>query len=203
MNHSGVPGTWNRNLIHLEYPETTSGKPITIQDRYRIYGCMVVLPTRGFSGIILWISWASTVFIQLSNSQNNIEISAILQYSIVIYILFFVCVTINSVWLFYPLADCPPDGWSSMDEPPYRLSGPRIAHRNESLPACKRHPSVRPLVVKPLVHLGQHWSMGSTDPWAALIHAGVLSIWGVRLGWLGRMHPHWSMVLWYPYWGLG
>jgi len=62
----------------------------------------------------------------------------------------------KGVWLFYPLADCPPDGWSSMDEPPYGLSGPRIAHRNESSPACKRHPSVRPLVVKPLVHLGQH-----------------------------------------------
>ena len=25
-------------------------------------------------------------------------------------------------WLFYPLADCPPDGSSSMDEPPYELS---------------------------------------------------------------------------------
>jgi len=25
-------------------------------------------------------------------------------------------------WLFYPLADCPPDGSYSMDEPPYELS---------------------------------------------------------------------------------
>ena len=38
---------------------------------------------------------------------------------------------------------------------------------------------------------------------STLIHAVVASIWGVRLGWLGRMHPHWSMMLWHPYWGLG
>jgi hypothetical protein len=46
----------------------------------------------------------------------------------------------KGVWLFYPLADCPLDGWSSMDDPPYGLSRTRIAHRNDSSPAWKLHP---------------------------------------------------------------
>ena len=32
--------------------------------------------------------------------------------------------------MFYPLADCPPDGSSSMDDPPYGLSRAWIAHCN-------------------------------------------------------------------------
>ena len=33
-------------------------------------------------------------------------------------------------WLFYPLADCPPHGLSSMDEPPYELSTVMFIHQN-------------------------------------------------------------------------
>ena len=60
------------------------------------------------------------------------------------------------VWLFYPLADCPPHGTSSMDGPLFGLSTVRITHRNVSSPAWKHHPTDSPPVVKPLVHLGQH-----------------------------------------------
>ena len=49
--------------------------------------------------------------------------------------------TIIGVWLLCPLADCPPDGWSSMDEPLYILSRQRIVHSYYSSPACKRHPT--------------------------------------------------------------
>ena len=35
-------------------------------------------------------------------------------------------------WLFYPFADCPPHGWSSMDEPPYELSTVMFIHQNGS-----------------------------------------------------------------------
>jgi len=63
---------------------------------------------------------------------------------------------IIGVWLFYPLADCPPDGLSSMDGPLFGLSTVRITHRNVLSPAWKHHPTDSPLVVKPLVHLGQH-----------------------------------------------
>ena len=73
-------------------------------------------------------------------------------------------------WLFYPLADCPPHGSSSMERPLFGLSTVMFIHQNDSSPAWKHHPSVWPLVVKPLVHLG---------------------------------HPHCSMLLWHPYWGLG
>ena len=59
-----------------------------------------------------------------------------------------------------------------------------IAHCNDSSPAWKLHPTHSPPVVKQLVHLAHA---------STLIHAVVASIWGVRLGWLGRMHPHWSM----------
>ena len=78
--------------------------------------------------------------------------------------------TLNGVWLFYPLADCPPHGSSSMDGPLFGFSTVQIAHHNDSSPAWKLHPTDSPPVVKPLVHLG---------------------------------HPHWSMLLWHPYWGLG
>ena len=36
------------------------------------------------------------------------------------------------VWLFCPLADCPPDGWSSMDEPLYGLTTVIICHQHAS-----------------------------------------------------------------------
>ena len=42
---------------------------------------------------------------------------------------------------------------------------------------------------------------------STLIHASVSSIWGIRLGWMGRMrayrpmHAHWSMLVCYPYGG--
>ena len=88
---------------------------------------------------------------------------------------------IFGVWLLCPLADCPPDGWSSMDEPPYQLSTVSLCHCNDLSPACKCHPTDAPPVVRPLDHLAHA---------CTLIHAVVASIWGVRLGWLGRMHPH-------------
>ena len=40
--------------------------------------------------------------------------------------------TDDDSWLFYPVADCPPHGWSSMDEPPYELSTVMFIHQNGS-----------------------------------------------------------------------
>ena len=42
------------------------------------------------------------------------------------------------------------------------------------------------------------WIQMQERHFCTLIHAVVASIWGVRLGWLGRMPPHWSMLLWHP-----
>jgi len=36
-------------------------------------------------------------------------------------------------WLFYPLANCPPHGSSSMDEPPYELSTVMFIHQNGTI----------------------------------------------------------------------
>ena len=64
------------------------------------------------------------------------------------------------VWLLCPLADCPPDGWSSMDELLFVLSRLRIVHCNDSSPACKRHPKDSPPVVRPLDPLRPRaWAM--------------------------------------------
>ena len=35
----------------------------------------------------------------------------------------------NDSWLFYPLADCPPHGSSSMDEPPNELATVMFIHQ--------------------------------------------------------------------------
>ena len=58
------------------------------------------------------------------------------------------------VWLLCPLADCPPDRWSSMDELLFVLSRQWMVHCYNSSPACKRHPTDSPSVVRPLDHLG-------------------------------------------------
>ena len=38
-------------------------------------------------------------------------------------------IRLNDSWLFYPLADCPPLGWSSTYEPPYELSTEMFIHQ--------------------------------------------------------------------------
>ena len=48
--------------------------------------------------------------------------------------------TIYGVWLFYPLADCPPDGWSTMDEPTYGFPGhglPTVTNRRQLASATR------------------------------------------------------------------
>ena len=57
----------------------------------------------------------------------------------------------KGVWLLCPLANFPPDGWSSMDEPLFVLSRQWFVHCNNLSPACKRHPTDP--VVRTLDHL--------------------------------------------------
>ena len=57
----------------------------------------------------------------------------------------------DGVWLFYPLADCPPHGSSSMDGPLFGLSTVRIAHRNRLTPCFRMN---QPLICL----LNKRWS---------------------------------------------